>query len=208
MRYLVSGSTATLRGLLPRYACSLGFLMTPGNRNSLKTICALGIEWAADNGAYGGLDEAAFLDLLDRAAVADRWPMWVVCPDKVADAKTTLAMFDEWQPIIKDRRLPVAFVGQDGQEDLPLPWDRFACLFLGGSTEWKLSQAAADLAWEARCRGKLLHMGRVNSFKRMTTALLLGCNSVDGSSASRWGDKYIHRYARFAKGCRLQPAMF
>jgi hypothetical protein len=42
-----------------------------------------------------------------------------------------------------------------------VPWDAFDVLFLGGTTDWKLGPAAADLTAEARRRGLVVHMGRV-----------------------------------------------
>jgi hypothetical protein len=62
-----------------------------------------------------------------------------------------------------------------------VPWDEFDVLFLGGSTEWKLGEAAAALTAEAKSRGKHVHMGRVNSRKRYRYARSIGCDSVDGT---------------------------
>lgn len=134
--------------------------------------------------------------------------LFVVCPDRVGDAKTTLAMFDAWRQEVRQCGQPIAFVGQDGIEDLPIPWDLFDAWFIGGSTRWKLSQASADLASEAKVRGKWLHMGRVNSNRRLTAAYYMGCNSVDGSSASMFGDKYIHRYCAWIDHLHTQPTLF
>lgn len=79
--------------------------------------------------------------------------------------------------------LPGAFVGQDGLTlELAEPlWDRFDVFFIGGSTEWKLGPVARELAAEAKARGKHVHMGRVNSGKRVAYARLIGCDSVDGT---------------------------
>lgn len=62
-----------------------------------------------------------------------------------------------------------------------MPWDEFDALFIGGTTRWKLSEAAHELAAEAKRRGKWLHMGRVNSWPRMQIASAMGCDSVDGT---------------------------
>src|SRR6516225_10366818 len=74
-----------------------------------------------------------------------------------------------------------AFVAQNGQERLPVPWDEFSVLFIGGDDEWKLGEPERDLAAEARLRGKRIHMGRVNSLKRMRYARAIGCDSADGT---------------------------
>lgn len=57
-------------------------------------------------------------------------------------------------------------------------------MFIGGSTEWKLSEEAAELGREAKRRGKWLHMGRVNSLTRLRIASHIGCDSVDGSKVA------------------------
>ncbi len=61
------------------------------------------------------------------------------------------------------------------------PWDDFDALFVGGSTEWKLSGSARELVREARARGKSTHMGRVNSLRRLRYAESIGCDSADGT---------------------------
>lgn len=195
MIYLVSGSTASLRRMKNRKY--LGFLATPAAGNSIKSILSLGIPWACDNGAFSGFDSEAFSIFLVRAAHAERKPIWVTCPDVVADAGATLDLFGQWQFQIARLGLPVSFVAQDGQESRRVPWSLFSCLFIGGSTEWKLSRHAVDLARRAKRFGKLVHMGRVNSFRRMEIARSMGCDSVDGTSATRWGDAYISRYSRW-----------
>jgi hypothetical protein len=45
---------------------------------------------------------------------------------------------------------------------------------------------------EAKARGKLVHVGRVNSRKRIRRLAGWGCvDSIDGSGWSRWPDKKI-----------------
>lgn len=195
MMLLVSGSTRSVARLSGVWPSHLGHLLTPNNRNSVGSILATGLSWAVDNGAFRGFDSGSFRRLLARVAGRSRL-LWIVCPDKVADARETLRLFDQWQPEVA-RAGPVAFVGQDGQEDLDVSWDRFACLFIGGSTEWKLSNAAHDLATEAKRHGKWVHLGRVNSRRRLRYAWSMRADSTDGSSASMFGDKYIHRYLRW-----------
>lgn len=195
MMLLVSGSTRSVQKLASRWPNHLGHLLTPSNRNGMESLLSTGLWWAADNGCYQGLDVARFRRMLSRITGCPRL-LWVVCPDRVADARETLKMFDHWHTEVA-RVGPVAFVAQDGQEDLELPWDDFACLFVGGSTDWKLSKAAQDVAAEAKGRGKWVHLGRVNSRRRLRYAWAMQADSTDGSSASMFGDKYIHKYLRW-----------
>jgi hypothetical protein len=207
MRYLVSGSTRSLARLGPLHPARLGFLLTPANRSSVAAILALGLPWAGDNGAYSGLDEAAFRRMLRRITGVPGC-LFVAAPDVVADAGATLAQFPRWAALIRSCGQPVALVGQDGAEDLPIPWESFDCWFVGGSTRWKLSQASADLCREAKRRGKHAHVGRVNSLRRLRAALDMGADTVDGSSASMWGDKYIAKYPRWIDALCAQPTLY
>ena len=84
-------------------------------------------------------------------------------------------------PKIRELGFKAAYVGQDGAQPNDTPWSEIDALFIGGTTDWKLSQSAADLISEARRRGKWVHMGRVNSWRRIRLAHVLGCHSVDGT---------------------------
>ena len=150
-----------------------------------------------DNAAYSNWCEESYLKMLDRWEDAIIPVEWVTIPDVVGDARATGDLFEEWHERIS---LPRAFVAQDGAEDLELPWDRFRCLFIGGTTEWKLSRSAESVMKEAKRRGKVLHLGRVNSQKRMRYAYQFGCDSVDGTGYSKYNKKelqkaleYVHR---------------
>jgi hypothetical protein len=204
MRLLVSGSTRTVRDLAGRWPDHLGHLITPRSWNSIPSILRTGLPWAVDNGAYSGFDRERFVKLLERCVGKPRL-LWVVCPDVVADAKATLALWPWWSVLCRSKGLPVAFVLQDGQEDHDLP--DADCYFIGGSTRWKLSQASADLCAEVKCVGKYLHCGRVNSLRRLEAMLDRGCDSVDGSSMSMFGDKYIHRFALWIERVNQQPPL-
>jgi hypothetical protein len=206
MRILVSGSTRTVGRVALEYPERLGILLTPGNRNGIGAVLATGLPWAADNGAYSGFDPDSFRAYLRRIGGRARC-LFVVCPDKVADAQGTLELFEEWSAEVAEAG-PVAFVGQDGQENLDVPWDRFSAFFIGGSTEWKLSRTAADLVAEAKLRGKHVHMGRVNTLRRMRVAHDLGCDSLDGSCFSRWAATYLLWAIRHQIGMERQPSLY
>ncbi len=177
----------------------LGILVVPGAGNSLRSILATGLPWAADNAAFSNFDPAAFCGMAARLA-GQPGCRFVACPDMVGDAAATLRLFDLWQPVLAQLNLPVALVGQDGAERLDLPWDRFSALFLGGSTAWKLGPSAARLAREAKRRGKWVHLGRCNTRKRMRHAFRLGCDSIDGSGFSRWPDERLPLALRWLAG--------
>lgn len=188
MYLLVSGATTTVK----RYASSphLGHLLTPRKTNSVNLLKETGLWWAADNDCFNGFNETEFVKMLGKIKGKPKC-LFVNCPDVVGNAEETLRLFNQWEPIIREYNLPVALVAQDGIESLDIPWSRFGALFIGGTTEWKLGQAVRGLVKEAKRRGKWVHMGRVNSFRRLKYAEWIGCDSVDGSGFSRFPDTQI-----------------
>lgn len=185
MLLLVSGATKTVERLKDHP--NLGHLLSPRSRNDPDWFISTGLPWAADNGAFSGFDPPAFVRMLD--SIQGRpGCLFAVCPDVVGNASETLSLFGEWRETITARSLPVAYVAQDGQEQLPVPWAEFDALFIGGSTEFKLGRHAESLTREARARGIHVHMGRVNTRRRMRLARAWGCNSVDGTAFSWFPD--------------------
>lgn len=143
--------------------------------------------WAADNDAFSKWDEGRYRDMLDRIEGREGC-LFVTSPDRVGDAWGTLQLFNEWFPLLEGR-FPVAYVGQDGQDDdVPVPWEAIDAFFVGGTTEWKMGTQAAALTREAKARGKWTHMGRVNSYERARYARWLGCDSIDGTQFSWFRD--------------------
>lgn len=157
---------------------TLGYIDTPLQGNKRMA----GVKWCADNGCFGkGFDEQRWWSWLEANAHAAADCVFAVAPDVVGDAAATLARSAPWLPRIRALGYPVAFVAQDGQEHLPVPWDEFDVLFIGGSTAWKLGAAARRLVAEAKEHGKHVHMGRVNSLRRFRYAEAIGCDSADGT---------------------------
>jgi hypothetical protein len=116
---------------------------------------------------------------------------FVVAPDVVGDWQTTESRFWSWLRQLKACGQPIAYVIQDGQPKEFVPWPRIGCVFIGGSTEYKLSVESERIAREAKHRGLWLHMGRVNSRKRFDYARAIGCDSVDGTKFSRWRNTWL-----------------
>lgn len=158
---------------------TLGQIATPAAGNRVLP----GTEWIADNAVFAGKypGDAAYLAWLTGRVHLAADCRFVVAPDVVGDAVATLALSAPMLPRIRALGFPVALVAQDGLEDLDVPWDDFDCLFIGGSTAWKLGAAARALIAEAHRRGKWVHMGRVNSRRRIQYAHHIGCDSVDGT---------------------------
>lgn len=167
------------------YARHMGYLVTPRSGGALQPVLDAGASWAGDNDAFTGFDADAFGRMLARVAGSPRC-LFVTAPDVVGDAAATLALFPRWAEVIRGQGLPVALAAQDGLTVAMTPWDQMDALFIGGSTAWKLGPAAAVLAREAKARGLHVHMGRVNSDRRIQYARSIGVDSVDGSGYARF----------------------
>jgi hypothetical protein len=151
------------------------------------------VAWCADNACYTGRypGDRAYLAWLARHQPHATRCGFATAPDVVADAAATLARSAPMLPRIRDLGYPAALVAQDGLEHLPIPWRSFDVLFLGGTTTWKLSPAAARLAERARTHGLAVHMGRVNSLRRLRHAAAIGCTSADGTLLAYGPDRHL-----------------
>lgn len=207
MRLLVSGSTATMRRLAPLYPDHLGHLLTPANGNKVSALLSTGLPWACDNGCFGGLDAEKFRRMLARIKGAAGC-LWVVCPDVVADAVATVKRFAVWADEVRSAGHPLAFVGQDGICSAAVPWNEFSAWFVGGSDAWKLCWESVKLMHEAKERGKLIHVGRCNSLRRLQWAYDCGADSADGSSMSRFANVYVAKFARWCQSLEPQPLLW
>jgi hypothetical protein len=188
MIILVSGATRTVARYPPN---KLGVLVTPRTGNSLATVASSGRLWAADNDCFQRLDTDAYESMLARISDADRSQfLWVTIPDVVGKARDTIDRWSEWHPRVARLGLDGAFVGQDGIEEHQdcVPWGKMRALFIGGSDAWKESRHAAELSIEAKRRGLWVHVGRVNSLRRIRRIWWHDADSIDGGGFSKWPD--------------------
>ena len=140
--------------------------------------------FAIDNGAFSAFDRAAFERLLERERDRQQQCRFVAVPDVVGSARRTLEAFDYWAVRLAGWRL--ALVAQDGLEGLPIPWGQIEAVFIGGSTEWKMSKHAADVIRTAQLMSRWVHVGRVNTPGRLEHFKELGVDSIDGTGLSRY----------------------
>lgn len=144
----------------------------------------------ADNGQWserdnpGPFKEGRFLRFLDW--LGDR-ALWLVLPDIVCGGLASLALSLKWLDRLRGHPSILLIAVQDGMTPemiRPFLGPRVG-IFIGGSTEWKVESAPkwGELAAETGC---YLHMGRVNSVKRVGICATIGAKSCDGTSVTRY----------------------
>jgi hypothetical protein len=92
-----------------------------------------------------------------------------------------------------------------------IPWDAIGAggvIFLAGDTEWKLSGHAARITREAKRRGLRVHMGRVNSRRRLDVAEMFGCDSADGTYLSFGPDRNLPTLLGWLDDMHRRPSLF
>lgn len=145
-----------------------------------------------DNGAFGNFDGPLFLRLVKRHLPQRDLCRFVAVPDMVADAQRTAELFDFWAPRIAEigaelpGQWPLAYVAQDGQAQVRIPWDRCSALFLGGTDDWKMSKEAARCLKAAKMMGKWVHVGRVNTPGRFEYFEEQRTDSCDGNGLAQY----------------------
>lgn len=214
MRILVSGATATVRKLsVHRLGHLLGHLVTPQNGNDLRSLLRSGLSWACDNSAYSKPDYFKFWNLL-----IDCWewmryspPDWIAVPDCVANHSETIRLFFDWMDTMQcelgEIPFPLAFVIQNGATEDSIPWDLIDAVFIGGDDEFKLRDSI-PLVYAARDRGKIVHVGRVNTLNRIRFAMEIGADSIDGTGFSMFPEVKLLRALKEIKAVSSQPTLF
>lgn len=170
----------------------LGCIITPAQGN--VTFADDGWDVIADNGAFSG----RFDPSVWRTWLADqsRRIRFVVVPDVFDPTggpchEATVELWQRYGPMVERLGFRPAFVCQVGSTPHTLP--DATVFFLGGTTTWKLGATASAITAEANRRGSWVHMGRVNSERRLTAARSMGCDSVDGTFLTFGPDKNLRR---------------
>ena len=149
-----------------------------------------GMRYALDNGAWSAFvqqqpfDEEAFLVALEKLGEgAD----WIVLPDIVAGGLASLDFSLKWKERLRGMPTRMLIAVQNGMQidDVASLLCPAVGIFIGGTTEWKEATAHAwgSLARRRHCH---LHVGRVNSARRIRICAAAGADSFDGSGVSRY----------------------
>ena len=171
---------------------NVGIMKNPNMGNTKEAVGFFPF-WAADNGCFSEKwDAQKWLRFLIEWSSVENC-LFAVVPDVVGDASATRLLWTEWAPAVKALGYRAYYVLQDGEDGSTIPSDADG-LFIGGSTEYKLSQVV-----EVICGRTALpvHMGRVNTKKRILHAVRIGCSSSDGTLLAFGADANIGPLERF-----------
>ncbi len=176
---MVANRTGVEVGYLAgRYPGLLGHLYSPGAERGPYPF----LPYALDNGAYVAWEnqvpwnEGEWRWMINWAALSGQPPLWAIVPDVVADRSATLTQYKKYAPVIRAFGFRPALAVQDAMtfDDVP---DAECVLFLGGTTDWK---EKAIVPWCTRFPGRV-HVGRVNTWRRLWKCYEAGASSVDGT---------------------------
>lgn len=184
---------------------NMGLMLTPmmGNRPNLDRVW-----WSADTGCFSQPekhDDTKYLDWLDKRP--RKTCLFATAPDVVADADATWERSKRMLPQIRELGFNAALVAQDGIEHMPIRWESFDALFLGGSLAWKLGPVAYEVGIEARLHGKHLHWGRVNTLRRLFMARKARADSCDGTYIAFAPDLLLPRMKRWIERVNAQAVL-
>lgn len=206
-------------------------ILTAPNHLGIPAGIKAGKPWAADLGCLDGPDFVKrinfyrTLDWLETMRQFKSTCLFIAGADIVGKAPETLEAYTEFERYFTD--WPVAYVAQNGAENLPIPTS-CAAVFVGGvemanrpikviSTktgpkvvhmDWKDSPEAVSVIERAIAMGKHIHIGRVNWYRRFKIFTILNGYknfTFDGTRTRYDGtEKTIAAWQRY----RQQPPLF
>ena len=155
-----------------------------------------GFAYGIDNGAWTAHQNGEDWDSVNYRGKFERLVSthgaradWIVLPDIVCGGLASLERSLMWLETLR-QALPEAMLlipVQNGMETFDVePWlDAHTGVFVGGDTRWKEQTMHV---WGQLCgrASTHLHVGRVNTRRRIKLCAMAGAASFDGTSASRY----------------------
>jgi len=187
---------------------NLGVILTPRMSNVIPYEHTI---WAVDTGCFLHPESFSLQKYLDWLRMRQQWQptcLFATAPDVVRDAQATWERSKEVLPQLRELGYAAALVAQDGIEHMAIDWNAFDVLFVGGSTQWKLSEIAYDLIAEAVNQRKWIHIGRVNSLRRLRAMRLGGAHSADGTKIKFGPDVNLPLVVQWLDSLERQPDLW
>jgi len=143
-----------------------------------------GLPYALDNGRFSVWSkgkpwkEDDLWHLIEQAKAAKNKPLWIACPDVVANAEATIREWYKWHKPLSDLDWSIAIVVQDGMtvSQVKSLRPRPDVVFVGGATRWKWENLRKWCSNFPR-----VHVGRVNTERMLWKVHDLGAESSDGT---------------------------
>lgn len=207
MIYCATPNTSKVRDTIA--AGQLGAMLTPDSWPQLNDKVSERFPWVAlDNGCFSDKwNESKWWAWLKIMQPRRPECLFAVCPDVVGDHDATLKRWYRYAEGIKSLGYPAAFVLQDGASKGDVPWSDIDALFIGGSTDFKLSETAWEMVTFAKTFGLHTHMGRVNSFNRIRACARAGVDSVDGTYLAFGPDANLPKLMNWLTWIEQHPTM-
>lgn len=183
----------------------MGYASRTGTRRNLDALRAAGwrllvsargvwrtegFRYALDNGAWTShqqgepFDAGAFRECV---ALLGSGADWIAVPDVVCGGLDSLRFSESWLPELAPLGVPLLVPVQNGMSasDVRPLLGPHVGVFVGGDSAWK-EQSLPGWGRLAREVGCHLHVGRVNTARRIKLCAMAGADSFDGTSVSRF----------------------
>jgi hypothetical protein len=183
MLCMINGSYSAARDIAPiEY---IGMMSTPFTGNTIMHAVNHDAVWCLDNGCFNRYEPQSIVRMLER------WQglkgcKFAVVPDVVCNHDETMLLFRAWIGTYTRLGYPAAFVLQNGVTPDSVPYGSIAAVFIGGDDQFKYNDTVREIVKRAKQRGLWVHMGRVNSARRIRYAAAIGCDSTDGTAVVRF----------------------
>lgn len=182
MKIMLDCSPRKILEYSERFSQEFWQLRTPLTKNAVSAR-----PYGLDNGCFTQFKRDTWLRMVDEArshsTAKNQQCKFVTLPDIVGDARRTLDLLYHF--LQHTEGVPRALVLQDGIGQHRIPWGNIDAVFVGGSDSFKIAPEAINACKAAKMMGKWVHVGRVNTAKRVRDWIGLA-DSIDGSGMSRF----------------------
>lgn len=190
----------------------LGIMYQPG-MGAVEYGRSLSFTWhALDNGCFAQgdrFDPGNWLEWLASMRPYRTQCLFAVAPDVLGDAGATWERSAPYLPTIRQLGYRAALVAQDGFDPCAIDWTAFDALFIGGTDAFKLAEGGGyAAAMAARAHHKWLHLGRVNSLRRLRAARTSAYDSADGTYVKFGPDRNLPQVYEWLDEINGQGALF